>query len=74
MCSNKSHFYIVSRLLKKEVDVIPVVVFVRNNAPYMDDENVINLEDLLLFISEYPYKKLLSNKDMKDIYNLLKKN
>ena len=39
---NKSHTTIVNRALEKKYDVIPVVVFVKNNAPYMGDENVIN--------------------------------
>ena len=62
---NKSHAIVVQKLLKKKYEVIPVVVFVKNNAPYMGDENVINLKDLLLFIDSYPYEKELSKEDIK---------
>ena len=71
---NKSHAIVVQKLLKKKYEVIPVVVFVKNNAPYMGDENVINLKDLLLFIDSYPYEKELSKEDIKEIYKILKDN
>lgn len=64
---NKSHAITVSRLLKGNYNVIPVVVFVKNNAPYIGDENVINLCDLPLFIESYPYKRKISNTDMDKI-------
>lgn len=60
LTQNKSHVRIVKSTLKENVEIIPAVVFVKNNAPYMGDENVINLEDLPLFISSYPSKKTLS--------------
>ena len=61
---NKGHAITLYRILKGKYDIIPVVVFVKNNAPYLGDENVINLEDLLLFIESYPYKKKLSKKEI----------
>ena len=70
---NKSHMIVVSRLLKGKYDVIPVVVFVKNNAPYIDD-NAINMKDLHLFIESYPYETLLEKKDIDFIYKELKKN
>ena len=71
---NKSHSVIVNRLLNKKYDVIPVVVFVKNNAPYIGDENVINKKDLLLFIDSYPYEKELTKEDIDYIYKTLKSN
>ncbi len=71
---NKSHSVVVYRLLKGKYEVVPVVVFVKNNAPYIGDENVINLSDLLLFIDSYPYKKKLSEKSIDEINNILEKN
>lgn len=68
---NKSHAITIYRLLKGKFDVISVVVFVKNNAPYMGDENVINLDDLLLFIESYPYKKKISKPDIDKIYKSL---
>ena len=68
---NKSHMIVVKRLLDNKYDVIPVVVFVKNNAPYIDD-NAINMKDLLLFIDSYPYQILLEKKDIDEIYKLLK--
>ena len=70
---NKSHVRIVKKLLKN-VDVISLVVFVKNNAPYMGDENVINLKDLLLFIDSYPYVKLLNNEEIKQICRIIREN
>lgn len=52
---NKSHAITIGKILKGEYPVIPVVVMVQNNAPYLGDENVINLNDLILFIESYPY-------------------
>ncbi len=69
---NKSHTIIVNNLLNKKYEVIPVVVFVRNNAPYFDDENVINLKDLHLFIDSYPYQKELNKEEINLIYKILK--
>ena len=70
---NRSHVRIVKKLLKN-VDVISVVVFVKNNAPYIGDENVINLKDLLLFINSYPYQKLLSKEEIKEICTKIREN
>ena len=69
---NKSHAVIVNRLLDKKYDVILVVVFVKNNAPYLGDENVINLKELHLFIDSYPFKTLLEKNEIASIYKSLK--
>ena len=71
---NKNHVKIINRILKKKYEVISLVVFAKNNAPYLADENVINLEDLLLFIESYPYQKLLNKKEIDEICQELKKN
>ena len=71
---NKTHTKIVKRILGKEVDVVPVIVFAKNNAPYMGDENVINLKDLLLFLETYPYKKILTKEEIMAFWRLLKEN
>ena len=71
---NKSHARIVQKILGKDVDVIPVVVFVKNNAPYLGDENVINLKDLLLFIETYPYQKLLEKDEIMAFWRVLREN
>ena len=68
---NKSHCYYINQILNKKYPIISVVVYTKNNAPYLDDENVINLNDLLLFIESYPYKKLLSEKEIDKIYQKL---
>ena len=70
---NKSHVRIVKKLLKNK-DVISLVVFVKNNAPYMGDENVINLKDLLLFIESYPYHKILNKEEISEICKIIKQN
>lgn len=70
---NKSHCYLISLLFNKKYKPISVVVYTKNNAPYLDDENVINLEDLPLFIDSFPYDSLLEENEMKGIYNMLMK-
>ena len=70
---NKSHAITIYKTLKGEHEVIPVVVFVKNNAPYLGDENVINLEDLLLFIDSYPYKHKITKPTMDKVYSVLKR-
>lgn len=71
---NKSHTRIVKKYLPKEIETIPLVVFVKNNAPYIPDENIINYKDLLLFISSYPYQKELTKEEIDSIYKSLKSN
>ena len=66
LLQNKSHAITLRRALKSRYPVIPVVVFVKNNAPYVPDENIINLSDLLLFIESYPYQRLLSPSEIKE--------
>ena len=69
---NKSHYQIVKRLVKGIADVTSLVVFIRNNAPYLDDENLINLKDLNLFIDTYPYEKEIDDKTIDEIYKIIK--
>lgn len=73
LLQNKSHAITLHKMIKGNVKVVPVVVFVRNNAPYTPDENVINLVDLPLFIDSYPYERLLSLSEMKRIEGEIKK-
>lgn len=68
---NKSHAITLNKILKNKYEIIPVVVFVKNNAPYLGDENVINIDDLSLFIDSYPYQKLLSKSDISKIKDII---
>ena len=68
---NKSHVRIVKKLLGNKVDIISAVIFTLNNAPYFPDENVINLNDLSLFVNEYPYKRKISKNEIDNINNYL---
>lgn len=68
---NISHIRVLKSILKNDYNFVSVVVFVQNNAPYMPDDNVINLEDLMLFLNEYPGKKILSEETIKAIYTTL---
>lgn len=61
---NKSHATTLRKALMGPYRPIPVVVFVQNNAPYLPDENVINLNDLPLFIESYPYETEFSLSQM----------
>ena len=70
LSQNKGHLVILNRLLSKKYEVIPLIVFVKNNAPYIDNtsnDNLINLDDLLLFISSYPYRRVLSKEEIDNI-------
>ena len=68
---NKSHVRIVKKILKNDLPIISVVVFTLNNAPYFPNENVINLEDLEMFLKEYPGDRALSKMEIDSIYNYL---
>ena len=68
---NKSHCFLIKKLLNDKYPVISVVVYAKNNAPYLDNENVINLSDLTLFIESYPYEKLISRKEMEEANDIL---
>ena len=69
---NQSHLKIVNRLLEKKYEVISVIVFVKNNAPYVGDYNVINLKDLLLLIKTHPYQRLLNEEEINNVYKTLR--
>ena len=69
---NKSHTSLINKLLDKQYEVISVIVFAKNNAPYVGDHNVINLKDLKLLIKIHPYKTLLEKKDIDSVYKKLK--
>lgn len=69
---NQSHMRIITRLLEKKYEVISVIVFVKNNAPYVGDYNVINIKDLLPLIKTHPYQKLLTEEDIKNVYKTLR--
>ena len=73
LIQNNSHRLLISKLLDKKVDVISLVVFSRNNAPMIDD-NVINKDDLILFIESYPYQTLISNNVLDKAYKKLMDN
>ena len=70
---NKSHAFTIYKELRGKYDVFPVVVFVQNNAPYMGDENVINLYDLPLFLKTYPTRTRIKKEDIDKIAKLLNK-
>ena len=46
MIQNSSHIRVIKEILKQDFEFISLVVFVKNNAPYMPDDNVINFSDL----------------------------
>ena len=73
LLQNKSHQISLYRSLKGEYQSIPVVVFVENNAPYLPDDNCINLKDLLLFISSYPYEHKYTKPTIDKIEKLIEK-
>lgn len=68
---NKSHEITLYRVLSGQIHPVSIVVFVKNNAPYFPDVNVINLSDLLLFIESYPYDRLLSKSEIDRIKNVI---
>ena len=71
LLQNKSHAVTLYYALKKEYIIIPVEVFVQNNAPYFPDDNVINLNDLILFIESYPYEHKYTKATIDKIFKKL---
>lgn len=71
---NKSHAVNLYKILNKKYKVIPVLVFVKDNAPYFDDENIINLSDLILLIESYPYESELSKEEIDEISDIISQN
>lgn len=71
---NKSHEIALYRVFKGAIKVIGVVVFANNNAPYMGDENIINLNNLVLFVESFPYERILSQEEMIKIKDIIKEN
>ena len=72
LSQNKSHQITLYKAINGLLKPIPVVVFVKNNAPYLPNDNVINLSDLLLFIDSYPYEKELSKIEIDNLYKIIK--
>lgn len=70
---NKSHMYMLYRVLQGNYKVIPVVVFVKNNAPKTNFKNVINLNDLFLFIYSYKTENIYSDNEIDKIKILIDK-
>ena len=68
---NKSHARIIYKYLNGKVPVIPVVVYAKDNQPYLPDDNVIGLSDLIPFIEAYPYSRIYSEAQMKRIQEIL---
>ena len=68
---NKAHAIALRKALKSKYKPIPVVVFVRDNAPYLPDENVINLQDLALFIDSYPFEREYGQKELDEMKSLI---
>ena len=68
---NKGHARLLRKILEARFDIIPVVVYAQNNAPYLPDENVINLEDLLLFIDSYPFSRELNEQETNSVKHSL---
>ena len=58
---NKSHAINLNNIFKGQVSITSVVVYANNNAPYIANENVINLEDLKTFLETYDFsgKKII---------------
>ena len=52
---NKSHAINLNNIFKGQVTITSVVVYANNNAPYIANENVINLEDLKTFLDTYDF-------------------
>lgn len=71
MHQNQSHIRAIKDIIGTKFEYISLVVFVRNNAPYMPDDNVINFSDLLLFINEYPNNQTLDEESMAKINKIL---
>lgn len=72
LLQNKSHQITLYKAVQGIFKAVSVVVFVKNNAPYLPNDNVINLSDLLLFIESYPYGKEYSKVEIDNITKIIK--
>lgn len=70
---NVGHAVTLFHVLNEKYKILPVEVFIQNNAPYFPDDNVINLKDLLLFINSHPTHKKLKEDEMDRIKKLILK-
>ena len=73
LLQNKSHQHTLYKALKGQFKPISVIVFVQNNAPYFPDETVINLQDLLTFIDNYPYEHKFTKPTMEKIKQMIER-
>jgi len=71
LLQNKAHAIALRKAIKSKYKPIPVVVFTQNNAPYLADENVINLDDLPLFIDSYPYARKYTSRELTEMKALI---
>lgn len=71
---NKSHVKNLKKILKQKVDITSVVVFAKNNAPYIEDENVINLNDLKDFLETYAFEHTYDTNEIDQIAKTIKDN
>ena len=60
------------KAIRGYVKTVPVVVFVQNNSPYIESENVINLKDLKLFLDTYENDVVLDDNQINEIAKMIK--
>lgn len=68
---NYGHVRQLNRILKYKYAIKSLVVLVKNNADSIDAPNVINLDDLVNYITNNKENKTLSNDEINKIYDIL---
>ena len=69
---NQTHVYAIREILKQDVPIYSVVVFVKGNIKYISSPNVYTIRGLLQKIKE-PSEKIISLEQMNMIYDKLSK-
>lgn len=70
---NYGHVCQLNKLLKYKYNINSLVVMVKNNAETIDIPNVINLDELVEYLTNYKERKTLTSKEIDEIYNSLLK-
>ncbi len=68
---NRSHIYHLNQIVKNSYPIESVVVMSQNNANSISCANVVNLDDIRKYITEFESNTLLSDEEMDHIYTIL---
>lgn len=68
---NDTHIFRLKRILSMNIELVNVVVFVNNNTKYINSDSVWGLSDLKHLIDPNEDQRIISDKDVESIYNII---